>query len=435
MTRIEPVGALDVLHVDMDCFFAAVEMLDDPTLFGRPVVVGGTGVRGVVASCSYEARARGVRSAMPIMEARRRCPDAAFIAGRHGRYGEVSEQIHEVFREFTPIIEPISLDEAFLDVSGSHRLFGPSDQIGAAVRDRMREALKLECAVGVGRSKLIAKLASREAKPRASRSGVQPGPGVVVVRAEEELAFLQPRPARDLWGVGPKTAERLARYGITTIGDLAATPPEALARLVGVAAGRHLHKLSWAKDDRRVVPGQDVKSIGHEETFSSDRHRHEDLQPEIVRLSDSVGGRLRKSGMTGRTVTLKLKFADFSLITRSHSLECPLLSSSEIARMASALLEGVDVGAGVRLLGVSVSTLEAASVASSRQLSLVDLDSLAPAAAAAAANRVPSAARVEVDAAVDAIRSRYGAGSVGPATVIDPEKGLRVKELGDAQWG
>lgn len=432
--------ALDVLHVDMDCFYAAVEALDDPSLRGKPVIVGGTGPRGVVASCSYEARATGVRSAMPMGEARRRCPAAIVVGGRHGRYGEVSAQLHDVFRQFTPLIEPIGLDEAFLDVSGSHRLFGTSEQIGHSIRRRVRETLDLDCSVGVGRTKQMAKLASREAKPRATKRGTQQGPGVVVVLASEELAFLHPRPVRDLWGVGPKTADRLLRYGVNTVGELAAVDPEALERVVGKAAGQQLHALSWGRDDRPVQAGLDPKSVGHEETFPTDRHDYAQLQPEIVRLSDSVGGRLRKAGLTGRTVNLKLRFADFSTITRSQSLSGPLLSSVEIARIASALLEGVDVSTGVRLLGVSVSSLEPLATAGGRQLSLMDLNDLGRAGGDSVppggkSKRPSEPARAEVEAAIDAIRARYGAGAVGPATVVENGAGLRVKELGDRQWG
>ncbi len=433
---------LEVLHVDMDCFFAAVEVLDDPSLSGRPVVVGGTGPRGVVASCSYEARATGVRSAMPMAQALRRCPNAVVIGGRHARYAEMSELLHGVFREFTPVIEPISLDEAFLDVSGSHRLFGTSEEIGHRVRRRVTEVLGLTCSVGVARTKLIAKLASREAKPRATRKGTVPGPGVVVVLPEEELAFLHPRPVRDLWGVGPKTAERLARYGVQTIGDLAVLSADSLERVAGRAVGRQLHALSHGEDARSVQTSVALKSIGHEETFPTDRHDHAELHPELVRLSDSVGRRLRSAGMTGRTVNLKLRFADFSTIVRSHSLAGPLLSSAEITRIASALLEGLDVGPGVRLLGVSVSSLEPLESARGRQLSLIDLDHPATAGPEGPGGpdgrqrrRPDEPARAEVEAAVDAIRQRYGSGAVGPATTVEPGSRLRVKDLGDRQWG
>lgn len=418
---------LDVAHLDMDCFFAAVEALDDPSLRHKPVIVGGVGPRGVVASCSYEARATGVRSAMSMAEARRRCPPALVVAGRHGRYGEVSKQLHDVLHEFTPVIEPISLDEAFLDLSGGHRVFGPSEAIGRAMRERVRQRLGLECSVGIGRSKLIAKLASREAKPRPSPSGPIPGRGVVLVRADEELSFLHPRPVRALWGVGPKTAERLAAYGLRTIGDVAAVEVSALERLVGTAVGRQLHELSWGRDERPVRADLEVKSIGQEETFPTDQHDRAELHREVIRLSDAVGTRLRANEMTGRTVNLKVRFFDFVTITRAHTLPGPLLSALEIARVADALLEGVEVSRGVRLLGVSVSSLEPVGHAGGRQLSLLESDG-------GLANGRP-AARSEVEAAVDAVRRRYGVGAVGPATVLDPSGGLRVREEGERQWG
>jgi DNA polymerase-4 len=449
--------ALEVLHVDMDCFFAAVEMLDDPSLAGRAVIVGGTGLRGVVAACSYEARATGVHSAMPMSEARRRCPSAVVLDGRHDRYGEVSSQLHSVFHEFTPVVEPIALDEAFLDVSGSHRLFGTSVEIGRAIRARVRDALQLDCSVGVGRSKLIAKLASRAAKPRATKDGPQPGAGVVAIAAEQELAFLHPRPVSDLWGVGPKTAERLSRYGIHTIGELAILDLAALCRVVGQAAGAQLHVLAAGRDERPVVADRAVKSIGHEETFATDRYDAAVLQRELVRLSDSVGSRLRAAGVVGRTVTLKVRFGDFSTITRSHSLPGPLLSASEIAQVSGSLLRGLDVSPGVRLIGVSVSSLEPRDTAGGRQLELLSIaagaadgNELAAVSDEAGSGRqftpaiggnsleVASAAmaiaRGEVDTAIGAIRERYGAGAVGPAAVAGPA-GLHVKRLGDAQWG
>jgi DNA polymerase-4 len=430
--------ALDVLHVDMDCFFAAVEVLDDPSLAGRPVVVGGTGPRGVVASCSYEARASGVHSAMPMSEARRRVPGAAFISGRHDRYGEVSRRLHEVFLEFTPVIEPIAFDEAFLDVSGSHAIFGPSREIAWKVRARVRDVLSLDCSVGVARSKLIAKLASRAAKPRATPAGTVPGPGVVLVTVEEETAFLRPRPVRDLWGVGPKTAERLARYGIHTVGDAADLDLVTAERILGRAAGRQLHALARGDDGRSVEADRQVKSVGHEETFSRDLHDLEPLHLEVVRLSDSVGSRLRAAKVVGRTVNLKVRFGDFRTVTRAHSLGRPLESSSEIAAIASALLEGVDVATGVRLIGVSVSSLEPEGSASGHQLSLLGLaDTLGRPATASGARQAAAPAagrRGDVERAVDAIRRRYGQQSVGPAALVSRE-GIRTKQLGDTAWG
>lgn len=426
-----PAGSLDVLHVDMDCFFAAVEALDEPSLRGRPVIVGGTGARGVVASCSYEARVTGVRSAMPMGEARRRCPGAIVLPGRHDRYGEVSQALHRVFSTVTPVIEPIALDEAFLDVSGSHRLFGPSEAIAQEIRRRVQLALQLECSVGVARSKLIAKLASRAAKPRVTPGGPVPGPGVVVVTRPEEIGFLHPRPVGDLWGVGPATAERLARFGISTIGDLAKLDGASVRRILGRSAGTQLHALAQARDERPVVASRQAKSIGHEETFATDHRDPAFLRSELVRLSDSVAGRLRAAGLAGRTTTLKVRFGDFSTITRSHSLPVSFASGSEIATVTAALLEGVDLTGGVRLIGVSVSQLEPEGPAASRQLRLTGLEELLVGADARPDGRENHR---DVEVAIDAIRRRYGARSVGPAAAMS-EGGMRVKQLGDAQWG
>ncbi len=422
-------AALDILHVDMDAFFASVEVLDDPSLRGLPVIVGGTGARGVVASCSYEARAVGVRSAMPMGEARRRCPQAVVLGGRHGRYGEVSRQLNEVFELFTPLIEPISLDEAFLDVSGSHKLFGESEQIGLAIRARVETDLHLSCSVGVARCKLLAKLASRAAKPVASPKGPLPGPGVFVVAASEELEFLHPRPVSHLWGVGPRTTERLARYGIGTIGDLASIDPEHLSRLVGPSLGAQLYDLAWARDDRPVIAGRPVKSVSHEETFPTDVHDRDRLRLEVVRMADSVSSRLRANHLQGRTVTLKLRYGDFTTITRSHSLARPVVSTGELVKIAAALLSATDIAPGVRLLGVGVSSLEERLSPAAEQLSLWD-----QAGETADALASGSPGRCEVDAAVDAIRERYGTASVGPAALVGHE-GLRVKQLGDSAWG
>ena len=423
-------AGLDILHVDMDAFFASVEVLDDPSLRGLPVIVGGTGARGVVASCSYEARAVGVRSAMPMGEARRRCPQAVVLGGRHGRYGEVSRQLNEIFELFTPLIEPISLDEAFLDVSGSHKLFGESEEIGLAIRARVAADLQLSCSVGVARCKLLAKLASKAAKPVASSKGPVPGPGVFVVAESEELEFLHPRPVSHLWGVGPRTAERLAGYGIATIRDLASVDPELLSRLVGPSLGAELYNLAWARDDRPVVPGRPVKSVSHEETFPTDVHDPERLRLEVVRMADSVSSRLRANHLQGRTVTLKLRYGDFTTITRSHSLSRPLVSTTELVKVASTLLSATDIAPGVRLLGVGVSSLEERLAPAAEQLALWDT------AREDDPSGLPSESpgHGELDAAVDAIRQRYGTASVGPAALVG-RSGLRVKQLGDSAWG
>jgi DNA polymerase-4 len=402
-----------ILHVDMDAFFAAVEVLDDPALRGKPVIVGGTGTRGVVASCTYEARAYGVRSAMPSVRARRLCPHAVFVQGRHDRYAEVSGQVFDVFRSFTPLVEGISLDEAFLDVAGAQRLFGEPVEIAHAIRAAVHETTGLTCSVGASTTKFIAKLASEAAKPTAAFTGPVPGLGVKVVAPGDELAFLHPLPVQALWGVGPATLAKLERYGLRTVGDLAALPEATLVGALGDAHGRHLHALAWGRDDRAVVTDQRVKSIGHEETYPEDHHELDSLQREAVRMGDAVATRLRKHGLAGRTVTIKVRFHDFQTITRSHTVAAPIDTGPAIARAASALLEQVDPSPGVRLFGVSVSNLQEGAA----QLTLDD----------AGWGRAADA--------VDAIRERFGETAVGPAALVDARGRLRVKRRGEQQWG
>ncbi len=416
------VAALDIVHLDMDAFFAAVEVLADPTLAGRPVIVGGPGARGVVASCSYEARAHGVRSAMPSVQASRLCPDAVFVPGHFDAYAAVSRQLHEVLASFTPLVEGIGLDEAFLDVRGAHRLFGSGPQIGEALRARVHDELGLWSSVGVARSKLLAKLASQAAKPVATPAGPRPGAGVVAVEPGAELEFLHPLPVSALWGVGPVTAARLARLGVATVADLAAVPAETLVVTLGRAVGRQLHELAWARDTRSVEPDRDVKSIGHEETYAFDDHDGASLRRQVVRMSDAVGSRLRRADRVGRTVTLKIRFGDMSTITRSHSLADPVDEGPVIARVGVELLGGVDVRRGVRLLGVSVSGLTPASDRAVQQLSFGDLDGDSDDQGGAATD------------ALDAVRTRFGVQAVGPASLARPD-GVDVKRQGDTQWG
>lgn len=410
-------AARTILHVDMDSFYASVEILHDPSLRGKPVIVGGDGARGVVASCNYEARAYGVHSAMPSMRAKRLCPHAVFLHGRFEVYADVSRRMHEIMQSYTPLVEGISLDEAFLDVTGSMPLFGSGEQIAHALRGRVRDELELWCAVGVAPVKLLAKLASKAAKPTPSRNGPIEGPGVVVVRPGDELAFLHPLPVRALWGVGPATQQRLARFGIETVRDLAEMPKETLISALGPALGAHLHDLAWARDDRPVVPDQEPKSIGHEETYARDRHTHDELEREAVRMSDAVADRLRKHQLAGRTITIKVRFRDFRTITRSHTVATPTANATVIADVAKGLLAQVDPGPGVRLFGVTASNL-GRPVA--EQLVLDEVDR--PAATERAAE------------AIDAIRRRFGDTAVGPAALVGRD-GLRVKRNGDTQWG
>jgi DNA polymerase-4 len=403
-----------VLHVDMDAFFAAVELLDHPELAGKPVIVGGTGRRGVVASCTYEARRFGVRSAMPMFRARDLCPHGVFLDGRHGRYGEVSEQIHEIFVSVTPLVESIGLDEAFLDVTGSRRLLGSPVAIAQELRARVSDELSLRCSVGVGRSKLIAKLASRAAKPKVSRAGVEAGPGVLMVSVDEELGFLHPLPIEALWGVGPATAKRLHALGLKTVGDIAAVGEPVLVRQLGRAQGEHLSALAAARDPSPVVSGRAAKSIGHEQTFPTDVTDPAVLRAKAVAMSDSVAEMLSREGLSGRTVTLKVRFGDFTTLTRSHTLEIGVDASAAISAVADALLEAVDLVAGVRLLGVSVSAL--APRDATRQLSF-SLE--AGPNDSRDAGSVAQASWEEVAQAVAAIRTRFGKKAVGPVSTLD----------------
>ncbi|MGH9063704.1 MAG: DNA polymerase IV [Acidimicrobiales bacterium] len=414
---------LRILHVDMDAFFVAVEVQADPSLAGRPVIVGGAGRRGVVASCSYEARAYGIHSAMPSARARSLCPEAVFLAGRYDAYAAVSRRLHAVLGSFTPAVEGIALDEAFLDVGGSRRLFGPAPAMAHTIRRAVRDALALDCSVGVARSKLLAKLASKAAKPKATRAETVPGPGVVVVSRAEELAFLHPLPVSALWGVGPATAARLARLGVDRVEHLAAVPLESLVATFGRALGRQLHDIAWARDERRVEPDRGVKSIGHEETYAADHADPAFLQHQVVRMADAVASRVRAAGMAGRTVTVKVRFGDFTTLTRSHTAAVALADGPGIARVAAGLLAGVDVRPGVRLLGVSLSGLAGLEEAgAARQLSFDD-PGQEPGWGAASA-------------AVDAVRARFGERAVGPAALAQPGgAGLDVKRVGDTQWG
>jgi DNA polymerase IV len=412
----------------MDAFFASVEVLDDPSLAGKPVIVGGIGMRGVVASCTYEARAYGVHSAMPSVRARQLCPHAVFVGGRHGRYAEVSAELHAVLRDITPVVEPIGLDEAFMDVTGALRLLGPPEQIAESLRDRVRDELGLRCSVGIGRSKMIAKLASRAAKPRATRQGLEPGPGVYLVAPEVELEFLHDHDVEALWGVGPATAGRLHELGARTVGDLAALPLDTLVRRLGKASGGHLAALARGEDADPVRPDRQAKSIGHEETFSYDLTDAGELEDHALRMAESVATMLRGAAASARTVTVKIKFKDLSLVTRSHTSERSLSTGNAIGQVAAALLASVDPGDGVRLLGVSASGLVTAGA---DQLSFDLGDGVGEDVESATAREQ---SWQEVTAAVDAVRTRFGRASVGSAARVTDE-GVQVPERRDAPWG
>ncbi len=392
-----------VLHVDMDAFFVSVELLEHPELRGRPVVVGGAGGRGVVAAASYEARTYGVHSAMPMSRARRLCPQAVVLPPRHDRYAAVSAGVMEIFRSITPLVEPLALDEAFLDVSGALRRLGRPARIGEMIREQVHEQLGITCSVGVASTKFVAKLASTRCKPD----------GLLIVPADGIIAFLHPLPVAALWGVGERTEAILKRLGLHTVGDLAAAPKQTLRHEVGEAAGEHLHNLAWGRDERAVVATSPDKSIGAEETFERDIADRGTIRRELLRLSEKVGGRLRTSGQAGRTVAIKLRKADFSTITRARTLREPTDLSHDIYATACALYEASGLEhIPLRLVGVRVENL-APSGPSSRQLALGERET----------------GWREAEQAVDQATRRFGTGAVRPAALV------RVDDAQDEHYG
>ena len=392
-----------ILHVDMDAFYVSVELLRRPELIGLPVVVGGDGSRGVVAAASYEARRHGVHSAMASVTARRRCPDAVFLPADHHRYAEVSTQVRAVFDSITPLVEPLALDEAFLDVTGARALLGEPLAIARLVRTRVTKEVGLGCSVGVASNKFVAKLASVEAKPIAATDGVRPGRGVVIVAPGEEASFVAGLPVERLWGVGPKTLARLHDIGIRRVPDIVEAPAGLLEARIGISAAAHLRRLALGIDDRPVEVDRAAKSIGQEETFGSDVSEIDAARAELVRLADAVAARLRSSTLAARTVTLKAKFSDFQTVTRSVTDGEPLDTAVEIVtRLEPALAEVMSRGA-LRLLGVSASNL----VEPVRQLDLWSAEADQP-------------AHDSTDRALDEIRARFGRSSIGRASGLKP---------------
>ncbi len=382
-----------ILHADMDAFYAAVELRSRPELVGRPVVVGGS-TRSVVLSATYEARACGIHSAMPMSRARRLCPDAVVIPPNHERYAMVSRGVMAVFQAVTPCVEPLSLDEAFLDVSGSLRRLGPPTAIARAVRDRIADEQGITCSVGVAGTKFVAKLASSAAKPD----------GMLLVPTADTVRFLHALPVADLWGVGPRTGQTLARLGLHTVAELAHTPLRTLVRALGEAQGRQLHELAWGRDPRPVVSEAPHKSIGADETFARDVDDPAVVQREILRLAERVAARLRAAELVGRTVVLRVRFADFTTITRSRTLGSATDVGREVHAAAAELYDDLLLDrARVRLVGVRVSGLVAAASAP-QQLEL----------------GAPDVGWRDAEQAVDRVSARFGPGAVRPATLVEP---------------
>jgi len=388
-----PDAGCHVLHVDMDAFYASVELRRRPELRGRPMAVGGSGSRGVILSATYEARAHGVRSAMPVMRARRLCPDLVTVAPDFATYQEVSFGVMEVFRSVTPLVEPLSLDEAFLDVRGAARRLGTATQVAAWIRAAVEDEQGITCSVGVAGTKFVAKLASARCKPD----------GLLVVPPAGVVAFLHPLPVEALWGVGDKTAELLRRLGLRTVSDLARTREQTLQRALGPAVGAHLSALAWGRDERRVVPGEPEKSIGAEETFPRDVDDADLVLRELLRLSERTAARLREQCVAARTVSIKVRFADFTTITRSRTLRLPTDTGREVYDTARQLFEALGLQrARLRLVGVRAEALVPAERAA-RQLALGEREN----------------GWREAEQAVDRASRRYGAGVVRPATLIE----------------
>ncbi|NNN20383.1 MAG: DNA polymerase IV [Acidimicrobiales bacterium] len=412
----------NILHVDMDAFFAAVEILDDQSLKGKPVIVGGTGSRGVVAACTYEARAFGVRSGMPMFRARKVCPQGVFLPGRYKRYVELSKKLHLVFETYSPFIEPIALDEAFLDVSGAHLLFGSSLEIARSLRREIYSQLSLNCSVGIGRTRLVAKLASKKAKPNAKRV---PGigyfeDGIYQIGGGDEKKFLFSLPVSEIWGIGPVTTASLTKMGIHSVEELSRVDYQVLVSKFGLARAAWLKSITSGEVQEQLVSKSEIKSISHEETFSTDLDSHSSLDIHLVRLCDAVTRRLRSGNYRATTVVLVLKYSDFTRISRQLKFASPSNDPRTFLKEVRSILSQIDVSSGIRLIGIGASgLLETKGIED--QLSFEDTN-------------LESEGSYGLIEAIDEIRAKYGLNSLGPAS-INGSNSLKAKEHGDNQWG
>lgn len=385
-----------VLHVDMDAFYASVELRRRPDLVGRPMIVGGA-VRGVVLSATYEARAHGVRSGMPVTQARRLCRDLVSLPPDMDSYARVSRSVMATFDQFTPVVEAASIDEAYLDVTGALRLFGSAARIGEELRAMVAAEQQITCSVGIGPTKFVAKLASRAAKPD----------GLVEVAPDGVVDFLHPLPVEALWGVGESTAQKLRRLGLGTVGELARTPEATLRRTFGPHAGAHLARLAWGRDERVVVGGTRERSIGSEQTLARDIDEPALIHRELLRMADRTAGRLRRAELLGRTVTLSVRFADFTGLTRSTTLSTPTDVTDEIFAAAAASYVRLGLrGARIRRLGVRMEGLVGRDQAY-RQPELTE----------------PEHGWREAEQAIDAATRRFGTGAVQRAVLTRRDLG------------
>ena len=394
-----------ILHVDMDAFYASASLLSRPDLVGTPVVIGGSSNRGVVLSATYEARRFGVTSAMPMSRARRLCPQATVLPPDHALYSRISDAVMETFHTITPIVEPLSLDEAFLDVAGAIRRLGSPARIASLIRDTIADEQGITCSVGVAPSKFVAKLASNLAKPD----------GMVVVPRDEVVPFVQQLPVAALWGVGDRTEEQLLRLGLRTVADIAHTPLDTLVRALGDATGHHLHELAWGRDPRPVEREQREKSIGSDTTFDEDVDDAAEVRRHLLALSERTAARMRAAGLSGRTVTLKVRFSDFTTITRARTLREPTDSGRALHDAAVALFDALGLQrARIRLVGVRASGLT--DTAGTPLQGMIG---------------EPEHGWRDADRAVDRARARFGPGSVRPASLIERDTPASTRERRD----
>jgi DNA polymerase-4 len=377
------------LHLDMDAFFASVEELDDPTIFGKPVIVGGTAGRGVVSAANYVARAFGVNSAMPMSLALQRCPNAIVRRPRFDRYSEVSARVFAVLHDVTPQVQPLSIDEAFCDVSGARALLGRPVEIARAIRERVRQEIGLAASIGVASSMFVAKVAGARSKPD----------GLLVVPASETVAFLAPLPVTALWGVGAVTAKRLSNFGLNTISDIQQAEPEALTAILGARLAHHLHNLAMGIDERTIADRSDERSIGRSNTFGTDLDDESDMHREVLRMATDVSARARSRNFLAHTVTVTVRLDDWSTVTRSHTFTDPTHATKLVAAEAVKLFDRVERhGHPVRLIGVRLENLVGEG----------DLGFLWE----------DDEDGHHIDDIVDAVSERFGFGTVQPASLV-----------------